>query len=98
MASEKITLDTVRRMAMLARLRLDAAEEQRMLTDLNQILGYIEKLDQLDTSQVEPTAQVAEAGTPLRDDVVTNAPAPEEMLANAPAREGTFFKVPKIIE
>ena len=62
------------------------------------MLAYVEKLNELDTNDVPPTAQVGEAGTPMRDDVVTNRPDAEEMLANAPARHGNYFKVPKIIE
>jgi aspartyl-tRNA(Asn)/glutamyl-tRNA(Gln) amidotransferase subunit C len=98
MAQRKISLDQVRHVAELARLQLTPAEEERLQADLSAILDYVAKLDELDTSAVEPTAQVGEAGTPFRDDVVTNRPAPEDMLANAPARQGTLFKVPKIIE
>jgi len=98
MAQQKISLEQVRHVAQLARLELSPAEEERLQADLSAILDHVAKLDELDTSAVEPTAQVAEAGTPFRDDSVTNRPAPEEMLANAPAREGTLFKVPKIIE
>ena len=60
--------------------------------------AYADKLNELDTAKVEPTTQVGEVGTPMREDEVTNRPVPEEMLANAPARSGRFFKVPKIIE
>ena len=98
MAQDKITLEMVRHVARLARLELTPAEEQSLRGDLNNILVYFEKLNELDTSGVAPTTQVGDAGTPLRDDVVTNGPAPEAMLANAPARLDSFFKVPKIIE
>jgi len=96
--AEKISLEQVRHVAELAQLQLTEAEETRLQHELSDILGYIEKLNQLETDAVEPTAQVGEAGTPTRDDMITNEPAAEEMLANAPAREGTFFKVPKIID
>ena len=98
MGQRKISLEQVRHVAELARLQLTPAEEERLQAELSAILDYVAKLDELDTSAVEPTAQVGEAGTPFRDDVVTNRPAPEDMLANAPARQGTLFKVPKIIE
>jgi aspartyl-tRNA(Asn)/glutamyl-tRNA(Gln) amidotransferase subunit C len=98
MAETKIGLDGVRHVARLARLELDAEQEARLQHDLSAILEYIEKLNELDLGGVEPTAQVGEAGTPMRDDVVTNQPAAEAALANAPAREGFWFKVPKIIE
>jgi len=98
MSEHKITVDQVRHVARLARLELSPAEEQSLQADLSAILSYVDKLNELDTTAVEPTAQVGEAGTPMREDEVTNRPAPEEMLANAPAREDHLFKVPKIIE
>jgi aspartyl-tRNA(Asn)/glutamyl-tRNA(Gln) amidotransferase subunit C len=98
MADSKISLDQVRHVARLARIEFTAAEEERLRDELSAILNYIDKLNELDTAEVEPTAQVGEAGTPMREDAVTNQPAPEAMLRNAPAREGRFFKVPKIIE
>jgi aspartyl-tRNA(Asn)/glutamyl-tRNA(Gln) amidotransferase subunit C len=96
--ASKITLEQVRHVARLARIELDAADEQNLQANMSEILTYIDQLNQLDTAEIPPTAQVGEAGTPMRDDVVTNRPAPDEMLANAPAREGHLFKVPKIIE
>ncbi len=98
MDEKRITIDQVRHVARLARLELSAAEEQSLQSDLSAILTYVDKLNQLNTEEVEPTAQVGESGTPMRDDEITNRPAPEEMLANAPARSRNFFKVPKIIE
>ncbi|MBV8772818.1 MAG: Asp-tRNA(Asn)/Glu-tRNA(Gln) amidotransferase subunit GatC [Deltaproteobacteria bacterium] len=98
MSEKKITLEQVRHVARLARLELSAAEEQSLQSDLSAILAYVDKLNQLNTDEVEPTVQVGESGTPLREDQVTNHPAPEEMLANAPARSRNLFKVPKIIE
>jgi aspartyl-tRNA(Asn)/glutamyl-tRNA(Gln) amidotransferase subunit C len=98
MDEKRITIDQVRHVARLARLELSAAEEQSLQSDLSAILAYVDKLNQLNTEEVEPTAQVGESGTPMRDDAITNRPAPEEMLANAPARSRNYFKVPKIIE
>jgi aspartyl-tRNA(Asn)/glutamyl-tRNA(Gln) amidotransferase subunit C len=98
MADTRIDLEQVRHVARLARLELDASSERTIQADLSEILTYIDQLNQLDTTNIEPTAQVGEAGTPMRPDVVTNQPAPEAMLANAPARQGNAFRVPKIIE
>jgi aspartyl/glutamyl-tRNA(Asn/Gln) amidotransferase C subunit len=98
MAETKITLDQVRHVARLARLELTSAEEQRMRADMEEMLAYVDKLGELDTATVAPTAQVGEAGTPMRDDEMTNRPAADAMLANAPARDRNYFKVPKIIE
>ncbi|HKV54649.1 MAG TPA: Asp-tRNA(Asn)/Glu-tRNA(Gln) amidotransferase subunit GatC [Candidatus Binataceae bacterium] len=98
MAESRITIEQVRHVARLARLALSEAEEQSLQTDLSAILAYVDKLNELDTGEVEPTAQVGESGIPMREDVVTNHPAPAEMLSNAPARAGNLFRVPKIIE
>ncbi len=98
MAGAKISLEQVRHVAELARLQLSSAEEARLQHELSDILAYVDKLNELDTTQVEPTAQVGESGQPMREDEVTNREATEDILANAPAREDGFFRVPKIIE
>jgi aspartyl-tRNA(Asn)/glutamyl-tRNA(Gln) amidotransferase subunit C len=98
MAETRISLEQVRHVARLARLELSSAEEQSLRADMDEMLAYVDKLNELDTSNVPPTAQVGEVGTPMRDDVVTNPHAPNEMLANAPSRERDYVKVPKIIE
>ena len=96
--SMKLTREEVERVAMLARLRLTAAEKSRLAEQLDKILQYMEKLNQLDTSEVEPFTHAVDVVNAWREDSVTNQPDPEALLANAPAREGGFFKVPKIIE
>jgi aspartyl-tRNA(Asn)/glutamyl-tRNA(Gln) amidotransferase subunit C len=94
----KITRDEIRHVALLARLALDPAEEEAMTATLDDILTYMEKLDELDTSAVEPTAHILDLPAAWREDTVTNAPDADALLANAPARDGNFFRVPKIIE
>ena len=69
-----------------------------MTADLVRILGYVEKLGELDTSGVEPTSHVVAMSAPLRADVVTSQPQVSEGLANAPVRDDGFFVVPAIIE
>lgn len=98
MADERIDRDQVRHVAALARIELTEAEREQLQSDLSRILEYVDKLNELDTVGVEPTFQVGEPGTLMREDAVTNEPAPDQMLANAPARDGAYFKVPKIIE
>jgi aspartyl-tRNA(Asn)/glutamyl-tRNA(Gln) amidotransferase subunit C len=93
-----ITRDEVRRVAALARLRLEAAEEERLTADLDHILEAFARLRALDTAAVEPTANVEDFGALLAEDVVANPPAGDEVLVNAPARDGRFFRVPKILE
>jgi aspartyl-tRNA(Asn)/glutamyl-tRNA(Gln) amidotransferase subunit C len=94
----KLTRDDVHRVAALARLRLTAEEESRLTDELDKILQYMAKLDQLDTSQVEPLVHAVDRVNPLREDRVTSQPNPDAILANAPARHDNFFRVPKIIE
>ena len=98
MAESKISLEQVRHVALLARLKLSAEEERRLQEDMSSILAYVDKLNELDTANVPPTAQVGDPGTPTRADEVANCAAGEQMLANAPERQGSFFKVPKIID
>jgi aspartyl-tRNA(Asn)/glutamyl-tRNA(Gln) amidotransferase subunit C len=98
MSTERISLEQVRHVARLAQLELSTAEEQSLQAELSAILAYIDKLNQLETDNVEPTAQVGEAGTPMRADEVTNQPAPDDILRNAPARAANLFRVPRIIE
>jgi aspartyl-tRNA(Asn)/glutamyl-tRNA(Gln) amidotransferase subunit C len=94
----KITRAEVRHVAALARLELSAEEEERIAGELESILGYVEKLDELDVTNVAPTAHVFDVGAAFREDEVRNGPAVEELLANAPDRWQGFFRVPKIIE
>ena len=98
MASRKITSEQVRHVARLARLSLAPDEEDRIRANMDEILGYIDKLNELSTDGIEPTAQVGDAGTPTRADAVTNHPHADAMLANAPARERGYFRVPTIID
>ncbi len=84
--------------AELANLELTPDERARMLRDLNSILEYIGRLNELDTTSVPPMAQVAIAGTPLRADENRLSLSHEDAMRNAPATDGTFFKVPKVIE
>jgi aspartyl-tRNA(Asn)/glutamyl-tRNA(Gln) amidotransferase subunit C len=94
----KITREEVRHVAALARLALSTEEEERLAAELEAILGYVAKLDELDTEGVPPTAHAVDTGTVFRDDEVRNGPQVEALLENAPDRWESFFRVPKIIE
>ena len=94
----KITREEVRRVATLARLELSPTEEESLTQQLDKILQYVEKLNQLDTANVEPLAHVVDIVNAFREDRVVNQPSQDALLANAPRRERDFFKVPKIIE
>lgn len=103
----KITDQDVVYVADLANLELTSQERERMVRDLNSILGYIDRLNELDTTNVEPMTQAmakyaasgerAAAGA-LRDDELRPCLAHEDALKNAPDTDGSFFKVPKVIE
>jgi len=93
-----ITREEVRRVAALARLRLEPGEEERLTADLDHILEAFARISAVDTTKVPPTAQMEEDRTAFREDVAANPPASEALLANAPVREGRFVRVPKIIE
>ena len=101
-----VSLEEVRRVAELANLELTAEEEPRMQRDLNAILGHIAELSELDTSNVEPMAQVSDilgvsggdAGESLRPDVVRPSIDRKAVMVSAPETDGRFFKVPKVIE
>ena len=94
----KLTREEVARIALLARLRLTDDEASALTEQLDQILGYMDKLNQVDTANVEPFSHASVAASAFRDDQVTNQPNPDALLANAPDRDATFFKVPKILE
>jgi aspartyl-tRNA(Asn)/glutamyl-tRNA(Gln) amidotransferase subunit C len=94
----RISREEVQRMALLARLELTPAEEAELAEHFDKMLTYMEKLNQLNTDGVEPTAHAVAVPSPLREDQVTNQADTNALLQNAPAREADFFKVPKIIE
>jgi aspartyl-tRNA(Asn)/glutamyl-tRNA(Gln) amidotransferase subunit C len=95
-----LSLEEVRRIAQLARLRLSPDEESRFAVQLSAILDHVAELSTLDVTGVEPMthALAAGEGAPLREDAVLPSLEPGVALSNAPAREGTCFKVPRIIE
>ena len=94
----KLSRESVQKVATLARLRLTADEEMTLTGQLDYILAYMNKLDELDTSGVEIFSHVAANAKVLREDRVSNQPNTDALLANAPERDKTFFRVPKIIE
>lgn len=94
----RITREEVRRVAELARLEFSPDQEEEFRAQLDRILEYVAKLNEIDTSATPPLAHVIGLTNVFREDRVVNEPAPERLLANAPERERTFFKVPKIIE
>ena len=88
----------VKYVAHLARIQLTPAEEQKLGAQLHNILGYIEKLKQLDVSNVDPTAHAVPMVNVTRTDETQPSLSNEDALRNAPVRESGLFMVPKIVE
>lgn len=98
LAMSRIDSDTVRYIAGLARLSLDADDLERMAADMDRMLEYIETLEELDTSGITPTAHAIALVTPVREDEPGEGMDPELAVLNAPERAGTAFSVPKVLE
>ena len=89
---------TVRRIATLARIDVQEAELEPLAGELSAILGWIEQLQEVDTSTVTPMTGGTDAALPWRDDVVDDGGQPEKVVANAPDPQDGFFTVPKVVE
>lgn len=92
-----VTLKDVEHVAELARLSFSEEEKVRLTGELNTVLAYMEQLNRLDTTNVEPLSQVIPLENVFRDDVQTPGVTREEALRNAPARSEEFFRVPRVI-
>ncbi|HET6513838.1 MAG TPA: Asp-tRNA(Asn)/Glu-tRNA(Gln) amidotransferase subunit GatC [Thermodesulfovibrionales bacterium] len=88
----------VEHIAHLARLSLSEDEEKTFSQQIGSILEYVEKLNELDTSGIEPTSHVIEMKNVMREDMIWPSLPVDNALANAPDRSGNFYRVPKIIE
>ena len=93
-----VSPEQVRHIAKLARIAMSEEELERLVPELNNILGWIEQLGEVDTEGVEPLTAVIEQKLRLRDDVVTDGNIRDDILANAPEAQHGFFAVPKVIE
>lgn len=89
---------TVRRIARLARIAEPEERLDQLASELNRILSWIEQLDEVDTSNVEPMISAVEAGLPWRKDQITDGDRRREILKNAPSAKDDFFTVPKVVE
>ena len=93
-----VTVKDVEEVAALARLSFTDEEKRKLTVQLIRILEYMEKLNELDTSNVEPLSHVVERTNVFREDVTKPSAPVEDVLKNAPARTEKFFKVPKVIK
>ena len=89
---------TVRRIASLARIRVEDSEIGPLQVQLSGILGWIEQLNEVNVDGIAPLTGAAQMALRLREDVVTDGFYPDKVLANAPDRAGPFFAVPKVVE
>lgn len=93
-----IDVATVKKVATLSRLRESDERLQSLAGELNGILGWIEQLNEVDVTGVEPMTTAVEMGTPLREDVVSDGDKVADIVANAPKSVDGFFIVPKVVE
>ncbi|MCX7923802.1 MAG: Asp-tRNA(Asn)/Glu-tRNA(Gln) amidotransferase subunit GatC [Clostridia bacterium] len=94
----KITKETIQHVANLARLNLTEQEKEKLTYEMENIISYVDKLNELDTSGIEPTAHVLPVKNVFREDKTKKSFDREKILANAPSQEDGCFKVPKIVE
>ena len=93
-----VDLATVKRVARLARIAVSEDEAQRMMGELNGILGFVEQLSEVDVSGVEPMTSVTPMAMKKREDVVNDGNKADDVVANAPVTDRNFFLVPKVVE
>jgi len=91
-------MDLISYLEKLGRIRLTDEEKDKAIIDLSSILGYIDKLNELDTDSVEPLSHAFPVTNVFREDVVTNSDRRDAILSNAPAQKDGSFKVPKTVE
>ncbi len=93
----KIDKALISKLEKLARLELSEPEQDKLVTDLSSILKMVEKLEEVDTSNVAPLSYITETVNALREDKVAHQLDRDKALSNAPNQDGKFFKVPKVI-
>lgn len=93
-----VDITTVKRVARLARIAVSEEDAERMTSELNTILGFVEQLNEVDVTGVEPMTSVTPMAMKKRDDIVTDGNKAADIVANAPATEENFFLVPKVVE
>lgn len=94
----KVTKETIEHVAKLARLNLSEQEEERLTSEMEAIIAYVDKLNELDTSNVVPKEHVIPMRNVLREDIARESYDRDKILANAPVSQDGCFKVPKVVE
>jgi len=93
-----IDKDTVEKIAHLARLEFDEKEKAQIINDMNNMLTFVNKLNEIDTSNVEPLIYMSDEVNVLREDEMKQDITQDEALKNAPKKDSDYFKVPKVID
>ncbi|WP_058485619.1 Asp-tRNA(Asn)/Glu-tRNA(Gln) amidotransferase subunit GatC [Defluviitalea phaphyphila] len=96
--SQVISDELMEYIANLAKLELSEKEKEQAKKDMERMLSYIDKLNELDTEGIEPLSHIFSVNNVFREDVVTNGDDSENILSNAPERKDEAFKVPKTVE
>ena len=96
--TEPITAETVKKIARLSRLHVDADRADAMADELNGILGWIEQLNEVDVEGVKPMTSAVDMEAPMREDVVSDGNKRDAVLANAPKSDDGFYVVPRSVE
>jgi aspartyl-tRNA(Asn)/glutamyl-tRNA(Gln) amidotransferase subunit C len=94
----EVTIEMVEKIAHLARLHIPAAEKEGVQQELQQMIAFVDKLNELDTTGVPPLLHMSDGINIVREDIVKGSITAKEALQNAPYNDGTFFKVPKVIK
>lgn len=94
----KVDKKTVQEIAHLARLEFDEAQTEKMIADMNNMIAFVEKLNELNTDGVEPLIYMTDEVNNLRDDEAHNDITQAEALKNAPKKDSDYFRVPKVVE
>lgn len=95
---KKVTKETIEHIADLARLNISEAEKEKFTLEMEKIISYVDKLNELDTTHVKPMEHVIPIRNILREDVVTGSFDREKLMGNAPSQEDGCYKVPKVME
>ena len=93
-----VDIKTVKRVASLAHIAVSDEQAEKMRGELNNILGFVEQLNEVDVEGVEPMTSVVEMSMRKRKDIVNDGNKADDIIANAPAAEDHFFTVPKVVE
>ena len=94
----KIDLDILKKLGKLSRIPIDDTGSNKLMEDLNEIIGFIEQLNEVDTDSVSPLSSVTGHNLPIREDVVNDGNKNNDVLENAPEKNSGYFVVPKVIE